>query len=423
MDRELRMEIGENIITLFSKNDFLLKESYRITKTKNRNLSKPIRSFRDYYIKTKETEFSRDTIEKKILLTKSGKEFAGKDPIGTGIRTMQDFSFLDKNGDNYILTYQFFEWVESGIDFNQFVADQLLEIRSVYEIKSIYNAYLCVFSEWIKNGAILDFSGITDDAFVKKIRNKRKRKKYCKFVYENYGFAGDIRKGALPSEGNYCPDVLQRFRTLLLNSNLIQRIDDNEDGIKQYDLSEKGINLLREVNRNIGIIISGEDINQCHGIMVVNEDVNDAPRVKRFIRTGEKCSDKSEKETTSKGIKDKAKKHAGYICELEIDCAPGERNKLFIERSTNQNYVEGHHLIPMEYAKKFKFSLDVEANIVCLCPSCHRKLHHGLDDERKDLIKKIYEKREERLELCKLNQTKDGDPFDVNSLYKLYKIG
>ena len=40
-------------------------------------------------------------------------------------------------------------------------------------------------------------------------------------------------------------------------------------------------------------------------------------------------------------------------------------------------------LIPMKKQQTFSTSLDVYANVVCLCPVCHRLLHYGLDDNKK----------------------------------------
>ena len=53
----------------------------------------------------------------------------------------------------------------------------------------------------------------------------------------------------------------------------------------------------------------------------------------------------------------------------------------FLARSTGQAYMEGHHLIPMKYQPQFYCTIDVYANVVCLCPTCHRLLHFGRDPE------------------------------------------
>ena len=59
--------------------------------------------------------------------------------------------------------------------------------------------------------------------------------------------------------------------------------------------------------------------------------------------------------------------------------------------------MESHHTIPIHLQSRFSYSLDVYANLICLCPVCHRKIHYGLRDERREMLYEIYEKRRERL--------------------------
>ncbi len=59
--------------------------------------------------------------------------------------------------------------------------------------------------------------------------------------------------------------------------------------------------------------------------------------------------------------------------------------------------MEGHHALPMNAQDHFQVSLDVYANIVCLCPICHRKIHYGLRDDRVSMIRHIYDQRVSRL--------------------------
>lgn len=42
----------------------------------------------------------------------------------------------------------------------------------------------------------------------------------------------------------------------------------------------------------------------------------------------------------------------------------------------------------MAYSDKFKVSLDVEANIVSLCSTCHNHIHYGVG--AKDLLTALY---------------------------------
>ncbi len=37
------------------------------------------------------------------------------------------------------------------------------------------------------------------------------------------------------------------------------------------------------------------------------------------------------------------------------------------------------------------------ANVVCLCPICHRLLHYGVKSEKENVVNKIYFERADRL--------------------------
>lgn len=91
---------------------------------------------------------------------------------------------------------------------------------------------------------------------------------------------------------------------------------------------------------------------------------------------------------------DRALFAAGYKCEGECN------SELFVRRDGKSNYTEGHHLIPLCFQTIFDFSLDVEANVVSLCPRCHSLLHYGRDKDQ--LLKLLYQKRIARLKACKI---------------------
>ena len=84
--------------------------------------------------------------------------------------------------------------------------------------------------------------------------------------------------------------------------------------------------------------------------------------------------------------------NADYKCELNCN------TELFLRKNSQLNYTEGHHLIPLCYQDDFEYSLDVEANVVSLCPNCHRRLHYG--DDNSELLRELYESRKERLKKC-----------------------
>lgn len=99
---------------------------------------------------------------------------------------------------------------------------------------------------------------------------------------------------------------------------------------------------------------------------------------------------------------------AKYKCEIDAT------HEEFISRVTGKNYVEAHHLIPMEYQDNFTNSIDVEANIVSLCVGCHKKLHHATNAVIKPLIEKLYNERKIRLKNSGIN-------IAVQELLKYYK--
>ncbi|BAL00273.1 hypothetical protein OBV_30740 [Oscillibacter valericigenes Sjm18-20] len=82
---------------------------------------------------------------------------------------------------------------------------------------------------------------------------------------------------------------------------------------------------------------------------------------------------------------------ANYCCEHNVS------HSTFIARSSGKAYMEGHHLIPLKYQTKFNCGIDVYANVVCLCPVCHRLMHFGRDSERRYVAEMLFDKRSARL--------------------------
>lgn len=77
---------------------------------------------------------------------------------------------------------------------------------------------------------------------------------------------------------------------------------------------------------------------------------------------------------------------ANYKCELD------NNHKTFI-KSDGCKYIETHHIIPFSEQKNFKKSIDVEDNMICLCPNCHKEVHYGKN--REQLLKRIYKQRKQ----------------------------
>lgn len=101
-----------------------------------------------------------------------------------------------------------------------------------------------------------------------------------------------------------------------------------------------------------------------------------------------------------------ALRRAKFVCEFDPN------HKSFISKKNNMPYMETHHLVPLEYWKSFKYSLDVEANIVCLCSNCHNEIHYGKYSS--NLIRPLYEKRKDELHSA-------GIDIDIDSLIEMYE--
>jgi 5-methylcytosine-specific restriction enzyme A len=84
-------------------------------------------------------------------------------------------------------------------------------------------------------------------------------------------------------------------------------------------------------------------------------------------------------------------KVADYLCEVD------ENHKHFVSKFNQQNYVEAHHLIPMKHQDQFPCSLDIHANIVSICLACHKQIHHGFLNDKKDILEKLFNNRKDRL--------------------------
>ncbi|WP_417441323.1 MrcB family domain-containing protein [Idiomarina sp.] len=85
-------------------------------------------------------------------------------------------------------------------------------------------------------------------------------------------------------------------------------------------------------------------------------------------------------------------RNSGYLCQLE------PAHKTFKSKSSGENFVEAHHLVPLSYQDDFTFNIDVPENIVALCPTCHRLLHHGGGKELIEAIEALFVIRKTGLE-------------------------
>jgi len=118
---------------------------------------------------------------------------------------------------------------------------------------------------------------------------------------------------------------------------------------------------------------------------------------------------------TQRKIRDKVLQQYNYLCNCH------DQKHFYFESSDSfNNYVEGHHMIPMnrqsEYWEDKQINLDVESNIVPLCPTCHAQIHLGSRRARLEILSEIYVRDEIKLKRI------DKD-IDLVKLVSFYNIG
>ena len=117
----------------------------------------------------------------------------------------------------------------------------------------------------------------------------------------------------------------------------------------------------------------------------------------------------SEKYTTNPRRAKNALVIADFKCELN------PAHQTFINKKSDNPYMEAHHLIPMSKQGMFEFDIDVPENILCLCPTCHRKMHHAQDNDKKGIITKVFKDREGVMK-------ERGIALDISMLFSMYSI-
>lgn len=83
-------------------------------------------------------------------------------------------------------------------------------------------------------------------------------------------------------------------------------------------------------------------------------------------------------------------KLALYLAEYKCEFS-NEHTTFF---NGKHQYMEGHHLVPMSQQDYYEISLDIPANIISLCPNCHKALHYGDNPTKKKILNTIFDKRE-----------------------------
>lgn len=100
--------------------------------------------------------------------------------------------------------------------------------------------------------------------------------------------------------------------------------------------------------------------------------------------------------------------HAKFKCEYNIN------HETFLSYRSGKQFMEAHHLIPLENHDKFEYSLDIVPNILSLCPNCHRAFHCAGSEIKHAMIDHFLNMRSEKLKAS-------GIAIDKNVLIDMYR--
>jgi len=129
---------------------------------------------------------------------------------------------------------------------------------------------------------------------------------------------------------------------------------------------------------------------------VYQELVNDAPVISTIYEPIEYIPANTEKTTKSSRPSTNPSLGKEAISRNKFCCAVDARHPTFIKKDGGR-YMEVHHLIPLEWQNEFTYKLDTRANLIPLCPLCHKLIHYGRIEDKKPILARLYNERRDAL--------------------------
>lgn len=419
-----------------NENKLIFEDGLRPAKSLTRNIFSSVEKFKKWYLDTKKTVVSQREIEDEICRLSE----TGQSTIADNIRGMIEIKFLtDKDATrNYKFTKEFIQFIYGDIKLEDYIIQKLESIYSLDDINMFQSSILATLREGLVNGYIVSYPDAYSK-FEKKVPDKKERIKICLDIYHLYGFSS---RGKSPSDGNYTPNINYRIISTCKQLNLIEENKNDKydsHGFSKFFLTTNAQMLLDKISNNIKNkenmsetiidelaksgtadtdaptmivepsivtvdtnIVSGTNNNVFEDIydelyIAQSNNLDPEPLVRILdlpVPLANKFSKATAKRDPQKAAN--AKAAAYYLCEFD-NC-----HMTFTSKANNENYVEAHHLVPIQLQSYFLYSLDVESNIVSLCPVCHRKIHLATSDEKREIITRLYKNRIERLKECNI---------------------
>lgn len=167
-------------------------------------------------------------------------------------------------------------------------------------------------------------------------------------------------------------------------------------------------NALKEVSDSMddgAMITSADAISDSIYQQLVNEadadDTQSGYTAEEYTAPAAENSVSSSRPATNPRLGKAVIRQYGYKCIFSSDAHPHGT----FQKSDGTPYMEVHHLIPLEQQRRFTYKLDTRANLVPVCPLCHRRLHYGCREDVDQMLTQLYRERHDLLELSGLPVT------------------
>lgn len=414
-----------------NREQLLLTDGLRPAKSVTRTIITSVEKFVEWYKKTGETFLTYNTIANDILnLTESGKS-----TIEDNIRNMKEIQFLIQieQSKNYQFTRNFINYVYSDSSLEEYILNQLKKVDSIENLNMFYNYILVTLREGIIKGYVTLYPDSVEK-FQSAVNDKTERIRILNEIYNLYGFKS---RSSYPNDDDYTPNINYRILSTIRALGLLGESETDKYGFQTFVLTEKAKELINQIDKNISLSTNFGEVllpKEEKIIEVSKDGIKQRTKGEIFediydeiylAQSNEVLPDKvgnilnldspqpiansfAKNSTRRDPVKAaNARVAANYLCEHNHE------HTTFTNKATNHNYVEAHHLIPMQLQGRFFYSLDIEANIVALCPVCHRMIHHATNKEKKDIITQLYNERIERLKKCNIY-------IELNDLLNFY---
>ena len=125
---------------------------------------------------------------------------------------------------------------------------------------------------------------------------------------------------------------------------------------------------------------ASSDLKQDDSDEIYQSEVNDSDAI-RIIKLKER-----DIYARDRNIAIQRMKLSGYTCEFD------NTHNLFVSRFSKKPYLEVHHLVPLGLQKDYTMPLDTIHNVFCLCPTCHRAVHHADEPYARQILRNLASK-------------------------------